>query len=393
MKKIVYLLSLILTILAIVFFIPNTVNANEVTVTNAQELADALDGNAIAEGNKVTINNDINLHVYDNYIIKIDAKDLNLELDLAGNEIRGGSHRLFYIVSGTLTISDSVGNGKIDLTSEHYDHSTVFSIKGGNLVVNGGDFNSDYSTVTCFKGNITINGGTFTSLNNEALEINIQNYFKCETIINGGTFKGEYALFLNVGKVTINGGNFIGDTIAIIVSNWPDVLLNITGGNFEGTKSAMNISNRDDSITLSGGKFTATSADEKENEGAISIFSNYYPDEEKYSPYSPINLLKEGYTFYDDATIELKNVYSNSSYSQYFYGTKPTVTVGLIQQNIDDEKKEDIDKEEKNENIQNEIKDNSKDETPKTGGIDNSIYIIILVLSVIFIGFINLKRN
>jgi len=384
MRKTIYLFSLIL--LAVLFFIPNTVNAAEVTVTNAQELADALGGNAIVDGNKVTINNDINLYdyMYYDYTIKIDAKDLKIELDLAGNEIKGVSYRMFYIASGTLIVSDSVGNGTIDLSGKQHEHSTVFFLDGGNLVVNGGKFNSDYSTVTCFKGNITINGGTFTSLNNEALNINIQNNFECETIINGGTFKGDTALFLNVGKVTVTGGNFIGKDTAVIVSNWPNVLLNITGGNFEGTKSAMNISNRDDSITLSGGKFTATSTDEEENEGAISIFSTYYSDEEEYSPYSPINLLKEGYTFYDDATIELKKVNSYSDYSQHYYGTKPTVTVGLIKQNVDDEKQEEIDK-----NIQPQI----KDETPKTGGVSISVDIVVGVLSVVFMGVIILKRK
>lgn len=385
MRKTIYLFSLIL--LAVLFFIPNTVNAAEVTVTNAQELADALGGNAIVDGNKVTINNDINLYdyMYYDYTIKIDAKDLKIELDLAGNEIKGVSYRMFYIASGTLIVSDSVGNGTIDLSSEQHEHSTVFFLDGGNLVVNGGKFNSDYSTVTCFKGNITVNGGTFTSLNNEALDINIQNNFECETIINGGIFKGDTALFLNVGKVTVTGGNFIGKDTAVIVSNWPNVLLNITGGNFEGTKSAMNISNRDDSITLSGGKFTATSTDEEENEGAISIFSTYYSDEEEYSPYSPINLLKEGYTFYDDATIELKKVNSYSGYSQHYYGTKPTVTVGLIKQNIDDEKQEETDKE--------EVEPQIKDETPKTGGINIPIDIVVGALSVIFMGVITLKRK
>lgn len=380
MRKTIYLFSLILMVLAVLFFIPNIVNAAEVTVTNAQELADALGGNATVEGNKVTINNDINLYdyMYYDYTIKIDAKDLKLELDLAGHEIKGLSHRLFYIASGTLIVNDSVGNGKINLSDEHNEHSVVFYLDGGNLVVNGGEFNSNYSPVGCFKGNITINGGTFTSLNNEAIEINIQNNFECETIINGGTFKGNIALFLNVGKVTINGGNFIGNTYAIQVSNWPNVLLNITGGNFEGTKSAMNISNRDDSITLSGGKFTATSTAEQENEGAITIFSTYYSDEEEYSPYSPIDLLKEGYTFYNDATIELKKVNSYSGYSQHYYGTKSTVTVGLIKQNIDDEKQEEVDKED---NIQTQI----KDETPKTGVVNITMDIIVEVLTAFFI--------
>lgn len=388
MKKTIYLFSFILMVLAVAFFIPNTVNATEVTVTNAQELAEALGENATAEGNKVTINNDINLydHMYNDYTIKIDAKDLKLELDLAGHEIKGLSHRLFYIASGTLIVNDSMGNGKIDLSDEHHEHSMVFHLDGGNLVVNGGEFNSNYSPIGCFKGNITINGGAFTSLNNEAIEINIQNNFECETIINGGTFKGENALFLNVGKVTINGGSFIGNSYAIVVSNWPEVLLNITGGNFEGTKSAMNISNRDDCVILSGGKFTATSTDEKENEGAITIFSTYYSDEEeKYSPYSPINLLKEGYTFYDDATIELKKVNSYSDYSQHYYGTKPTVTVGLIKQKVDDEKQEEIDKE--------EVEPQIKDETPKTGGINISVDIIAGVLSVIVMGVIISKRK
>ncbi|MBQ3145490.1 MAG: LPXTG cell wall anchor domain-containing protein [Clostridia bacterium] len=388
MRKTIYLFSLILIVLSVIVFIPNTVNATEITVTNAQELADALAGNATVEGNKVTINNDINLYnyMYHDYTIKIDAKDLKLELDLASHEIRGLSHRLFYISSGTLIVNDSVGSGKIDLSGEHNEHSTVFFLDGGNLVVNEGEFNSNYSPVGCFKGNITINGGTFTSLNNEALNINIQNDFECETIINGGTFKGDIALYLNVGNVTINGGTFIGNSYAIVVSNWPNVLLNITGGIFEGTKSAMNISNRDDGVILSGGKFTATSTDEQENEGAITIFSTYYSDEEeKYSPYSPINLLKEGYTFYDDATIELKKVNSYSYYSQHYYGTKPTVTVGLIKQNVDDEKQEETDKE--------EVKPQIKDETPKTGGINISVDIIVGILSVIFIGIIAFKRK
>ncbi len=55
MKKIVYLFSLMLLLILLVF-IPNTTNATEVTVTNEEELSQVLGENAIAEGNKVTIN-------------------------------------------------------------------------------------------------------------------------------------------------------------------------------------------------------------------------------------------------------------------------------------------------------------------------------------------------
>ena len=316
-------------------------------------------------------------------MIIIDAGDKKLEIDLAGNEFQGNTMgKMFYLKSGTLIFSDSVGGGKVN---NNGDLGYIFLMDGGNLVINSGEFTSYDDIINCMYGNITINGGKLKSLNSNAIFLNIHGDISVyEAIINGGTFNGkESACYVNTGKMTINKGDFVGENYGILVSAWTNVNLKIKGGNFEGTKSALNISNSDISVSLSGGKYTATSTDGQENEGAISIFSTYYSEQgETYSPYSPINLLEEGYTFYDDDTIELKKVLSYSDFSQHFYGTKSTVTVGLIEN--DNNTEEEFKSSE-------EIKE--KDETPKTGSSIILIDKISIILGIAFIVFIVIKKK
>lgn len=384
MKKFFCIVSIILMVLVIIMFCPSIINAADITVTNAEELANAL-GNATVEGDKVTLEgNTIIGDYYDNNVIIIDAGDKKLEIDLAGNTIEGKTmNEMFYLKSGTLIFSDSLGEGKVDNSNEQ--SYTMFVMEGGNLEINSGEFTSHNEIINCMKGNLTINGGKLKSLNSNAIFLNIHGDISVyEAIINGGTFNGkESACYVNTGKMTINKGDFVGENYGILVSAWTNVNLKIKGGNFEGTKSALNISNSDISVSLSGGKYTATSTDEQENEGAISIFSTYYSEQgETYSPYSPLNLLEEGYTFYDDDTIELKKILSYSDFSQHFYGTKSTVTVGLIEN--DNNTEEEIKKSE-------EIKE--KDETPKTGSSIILFYEISIILGIAFIVFIVTKKK
>lgn len=363
MKKRFYLISIILMLISLVALMPNIINAADITVTNGEELANAL-GNATAEGNKVTLNAPVTLgEYYNDNVIIIDAGDREIEVDLAGNTIESITMReIFYLKSGTLIFNDLIGGGKVNNSNEH--SYTIFVMDGGNIVINSGEFTSYGDIINCMKGNLTINGGNLKSKDSSAINLNIH---------------GEISAY----EAIINGGTFIGEIYGIAVSSWPDVNMKIKWGTFEGTKSALNISNNDTLVTLSGGTFTATSTDEKENEGAISIVSTYYSEQgETYSPYSPINLLEEGYTFYDDDTIELKKELSNSSFSQHHYGTKSTVTVGL--------KKND-------ENVEQDIKPSEeikeKDETPKTGSSIVLINKVAIILSIAFIGLVIIKRK
>ena len=63
MKKSFCLVSIMLMVLVIIMFCPSIINAADITVTNAEELANAL-GNATVEGDKVTLNGTVTLGDY-----------------------------------------------------------------------------------------------------------------------------------------------------------------------------------------------------------------------------------------------------------------------------------------------------------------------------------------
>lgn len=108
-----------------------------------------------------------------------------VDLDLNGHSISriGVSTDNIFEVSGTLTIRDSVGGGKVTSNLAGGNGRVLYGA-GGDIIVEGGTFQSNYGFVAGITGNLTVNDGTFIS---EA----------------GTTF------FIYGGSLTMNGGEVI----------------------------------------------------------------------------------------------------------------------------------------------------------------------------------------
>jgi len=159
---------------------------------------------AADEGETVTLVADITLAE----TIKIEKE---ITLDLNGKTITGTDNNTtgnFYLINnvGTLTVKDSVGNGKITLTAttdRDWNSSSVViaTNPGGKLVVESGTIEHLGGTDMAYAlDNLTNGKGTYA-----------------ETVINGGAIKSTYRAvrqFLNGEEaqniLTINGGTIEG---------------------------------------------------------------------------------------------------------------------------------------------------------------------------------------
>lgn len=237
---------------------------------------------------------------------------VNLTLDLAGKSIVPSDEmtgNLLYVMSGKLTIIDSVGNGKFDATKTIETDKIVqgcivlwpsnnitasLQIDGGSyigneyaisgngtqhgteIVINSGDFRANNGTSIYHPQNgfITINGGTFVGTES-AIEIRSGNLyikngtftatsqdFSCNPNGSGTTTVGAaIAIAQHTTKkdisVEINGGTFTGFK-ALNESNpqandpAPQVSLSVTGGTFNGKVSVADVRK-----FITGGRFSS----------------------------------------------------------------------------------------------------------------------------------------
>lgn len=144
----------------------------------------------------------------------------NLTIDLNGKKITvAGENGL---VSGNLTIKDSVGNGKIESTKSlnvsgeaakiilesgtinvSNDYG-IYAKNGGTVVINGGTVTSLYAPLTgnntTGNMNFTVNGGTLTAQQGPAIYMPGQT----KLVITNGTLNGGVSL--RMGTVEISGG-------------------------------------------------------------------------------------------------------------------------------------------------------------------------------------------
>ena len=156
--------------------------------------------------------------------------DQTLTLDLNGFTISQSKTQTaaysMLVNQGTLTITDSQGNGKLAYTdlgnggeyvSNTIQNSGTLTIDGGTIE-NNTNTNAGYPHPIDNSGKLVINGGTFTSnANYSSIRIWCDTDDDTEVIINGGTFNGCIDLHnvsarANKGVLTINGGTFNADT-------------------------------------------------------------------------------------------------------------------------------------------------------------------------------------
>ncbi len=247
------------------------------------------------------INNTYTLMDYDFGSIVI-KKDQVLTLDLNGHTLTNDNGRHTIENHGTLTITDSKGNGTVDNIS--HGHAAIYNYPEGTVTLDGGTYTrskeagsdantsgnnswytiKNYGTMTINDG-VTVNqgaegNGKYSSLiangwydiskspaNNEPEPINgqtakltinggnlsgglwvVKNDDNGETTINGGTIKGYASggTVYNVNLLTINNGNLISlsDNRGVVCTTAVDDkfdkgITNITGGTFSGSKECI----------------------------------------------------------------------------------------------------------------------------------------------------------
>ena len=130
-----------------------------------------------------------------------------ITLDLNGYTLTGtSSFVVIQVTNGaSLTIDDSSENKSGKVVSLVNDVYTLYA-NGGNLVVNNGNFEGEFTVFGFLGGSIVINGGTFKATRYAVYPQ------KASLTITGGTFiSDEYAAGLyNTNTATIMGGTFIG---------------------------------------------------------------------------------------------------------------------------------------------------------------------------------------
>ena len=242
---------------------------------------------------------------YDSGTIVI-GKNQVLTLDLNGHTLTNTDGRHTIENYGTLTITDSKGNGTVDNIS--HGHAAIYNYPEGTVTLNRGTYTrskeagsdadtsggnswytiKNYGTMTINDG-VTVNqgaegNGKYSSLivngwydiskspaNNEPEPINgqtakltinggnlsgglwaVKNDDNGETTINGGTIKGYASggTVYNVNLLTINNGNLISlsDNLGVVCTTAVDDkfdkgITNITGGTFSGSNECITILN------------------------------------------------------------------------------------------------------------------------------------------------------
>ncbi|MBO4820272.1 MAG: hypothetical protein J5548_02250, partial [Prevotella sp.] len=199
------------------------------------------------------------------------AANKNVVLDLNGKVISLSSH---IANSGTLTIQDGNGNGKIASNAGY----TIVNTNGTLTIKSGTYTNTATDLILQRGGNITINGGSFTS---ESTVINVQSIGEGHTLtITNGKFTAEKndAIYVaaSAPTVSISGGEFItksyvanGNPAAAtafhVVSNCTGGTIAISGGTFRALSTvngsrALNVGSNP-GISVTGGDFYSNAKD------------------------------------------------------------------------------------------------------------------------------------
>ncbi|MCC8160307.1 MAG: hypothetical protein LIO53_03155 [Oscillospiraceae bacterium] len=197
---------------AVTLFAEETGSSTVATIGDAEytDLASAF--SAAADGDTVTLADDVTLN--SSLVLSLSSKSVTLDLNdktitfaysegtFGGATLSDGAWGL-KVTSGTLTIEDTAGNGGITATDENTYVDVVGASTDGTLNILGGTYstNSIYEAVVFGAGNAVINiyGGTFTnsatsykynSTYTNGLVLNIGNSSTATINVKGGTFTG-----------------------------------------------------------------------------------------------------------------------------------------------------------------------------------------------------------
>ena len=185
-------------------------------------------------------------------------------LDLNGKEINSigvnetntsyNDNHVIFRIYGSFIINDITNNGGMYTGIS----APPIRINGGNVIINGGNYNGRQVFNVYNQGNIEINNGEFNCLWNATVVASNGN-----VTINNGIFKNNNSLYTgtlavmtydrNVGVIRINGGIFTAEKGITILNNPSIGSVEITGGTF--TSTGRTILNNSGTINISGGNF------------------------------------------------------------------------------------------------------------------------------------------
>ena len=224
--------------------------------------------NAAQNGETITLLSNIDL---ENGVTVAAGK--NIVLDLNGKVLSLSKH---IANSGTLTIQDGAGTGKIESDAGYTIVNT-----GGSLTITSGTYTNSATDLILHRGgSITISGGSFSS---ESTVINVQAIGEDHHLtITNGTFTAEKndAIYIAAASptVSISGGEFItksyvpnGNPAAAtafhVVSNCTGGTITISGGTFRALSTvrgsrALSVGNNP-GISVTGGDFYSSAGDER----------------------------------------------------------------------------------------------------------------------------------
>ena len=165
---------------------PDNGNSNTTTVGTLEEL-----NTLLASGGEVKLTKNYDLGE-ENAVV---SASTTATLDLAGYSITASSAHCALENNGTLTIKDSVGNGKIENTNSGFG---VLSY--GTLTVKSGSISGNNVGVRIDNGSGMLEGGTFTGNNGGVSAWSDPNV---TLTITGGTFSSDPTEYVDTSRYTV----------------------------------------------------------------------------------------------------------------------------------------------------------------------------------------------
>lgn len=270
----------------------------EVVVTNAAGLETALEA-----GGKVKLGGDITMDRRYDIVIREDVV-----LDLNGCTITksygGLNHFIFVINGGSLTIEDSKGNGKIDVTDGSYGYGIQLKGSGSSFELKSGTIRTTLETVDIYdsatNSTIKISGGSLISTKDNVLGVRgsgtvvkitdgdmrsdgrtgvyISNYGDPDSIqftMTGGTLThtggASGAIQLYKGATVTIGGTAEIESSSYAVQVQENTVLNVEGGKLSTSGSYAVSGGETSSINISGGTISGKYGVHAEDTAAVNI--------------------------------------------------------------------------------------------------------------------------
>ncbi|MBR0340845.1 MAG: fibronectin type III domain-containing protein [Oscillospiraceae bacterium] len=255
-------------------------------------------------GHSITVDSD---NVADQHVLSVGEK-ANVIITGNGSLISKNSEAAFhpsavFVHGGHVTIE----NGTYEARSTILVSKSLFESRTSKVIINGGTFTGE-TPLTVDDGNVTVNDGEFTCIRYDSAWNG--DYEKCVIInsngalvIHGGKFDNSVVpkgnVFISAGRLSIDGGSFIGPSLLNNNNFWDNSSKNIymiSGGDFTGADSIFRIINPipSDQLIVTGGMFTDNQKEElaESNKRGDSDYNlatdlgNYWEEEEPVCEYT-----------------------------------------------------------------------------------------------------------